>query len=90
MDKLQTQAAAPASPIKKHEPHKRQPLDAAHHPDAHLTAETVASLAGAGRSTIYAMVAAGRFPKPIKRGARCTRWRAGDVTAWLKAQAGQC
>jgi len=70
----------------KHAPHKPQPISAADNPDALLQLATVSVLTGAGRSTIYAMVAQGKFPKPIKRGLRCTRFRAGDVTAWLKAQ----
>jgi len=26
------------------------------------------------------------FPTPVKLGARCTRWKAGEVRAWLQAQ----
>lgn len=74
-------------PTAKHTPHKAQPLDAANHPDAQLQAATVATLTGRGISTLYSMVRAGKFPAPKKHGKRCTRWRAGDVTAWLQAQA---
>lgn len=76
-----------AKPPAKHTPHKAQPLDAVNHPDAQLQAATVAALTGRGKSTLYSMVRAGTFPAPVKHGQRCTRWRAGDVTAWLKAQA---
>ena len=71
----------------KHSPHKAQPLSAADHPDAMLQVATVSALTGRGASTIHGMVRAQKFPAPIKSGLRCTRWRAGDVTAWLKAQA---
>ena len=71
----------------KHAPHKPQPVAAAECDDALLQIHTVSALAGLGRSTIYRLVAEGQFPQPIKRGLRCTRFRAGDVTAWLKAQA---
>lgn len=74
----------------KHAPHKPQPLSVAENPDALLQIHTVAALAGLGRSTIYRLVSEGEFPQPIKRGTRCTRFRAGDVTNWLKAQAALC
>jgi prophage regulatory protein len=70
----------------RHDPHKTQPIAAAENADALLQVATVATLAGLGRSTIYRLVAEQKFPQPIKRGLRCTRFRAGDVTAWLKAQ----
>ncbi|MDP2443295.1 helix-turn-helix transcriptional regulator [Rhodoferax sp.] len=70
----------------KHAPHKPQPVAAAECDDALLQIHTVTTLAGLGRSTIYRLVSEGKFPQPIKRGLRCTRFRAGDVTAWLKAQ----
>lgn len=73
-------------PIAKHAPHKAQPITAAYHPDAQLKVETVSALTGRGKSTLYSMVRAGKFPAPIKYGLRCTRWQAGSVTDWLKAQ----
>ncbi|MEI7590191.1 MAG: AlpA family phage regulatory protein [Deltaproteobacteria bacterium] len=72
----------------KHTPHKIQPLSAAENPDALLQVTTVASLIGAGHSTVYSLIKRDpSFPKPIRRGLRCTRFRAGDVTEWLRAQA---
>ncbi|MBU1360905.1 MAG: AlpA family phage regulatory protein [Gammaproteobacteria bacterium] len=42
---------------------------------------------GVSRSHFYALVAAGRFPKAsVRLSAKCVRWRAGNVTAWLDAQ----
>ena len=26
-----------------------------------------------------------KFPPPLKRGTRTTRWRSGDISAWLKS-----
>lgn len=60
-----------------------QPVEAALVPDALLRIQTVTALTGLSVSTIYRMVASKQFPEPRKLGARCTRWRAGDVTAWL-------
>ena len=36
-----------------------------------------------GKSTIWAWVKAGKFPKPIKISPRMTVWSAADVEAWL-------
>lgn len=36
------------------------------------------------RSTIYAMMSAGLFPRPINIGRRSVRWRLSDLEAWLE------
>ena len=38
---------------------------------------------GLSRSTIYAMMANGRFPKPVKLGHRAVGWRSDDLQAWF-------
>ncbi len=40
---------------------------------------------GLGGSTIWAKVADGTFPKPVRFGARCTRWPAAEIEAWKAA-----
>lgn len=67
----------------------QQPLHAAQLADALLRLSTVEAITGLGRSTIYAKLKTpnNEFPQPVRLGARCTRWRAGDVQAWLVAQA---
>lgn len=37
-------------------------------------------------STLWRMVAEGRFPKPIKLSERVTAWRIEDVMAWTERQ----
>ena len=37
--------------------------------------------------TLWRMVKDGRFPKPTKLSARVTAWQAGQVRAWMQAQA---
>lgn len=64
-----------------------QPLNAAQISDALLTLKTVQALTALGKTSIYSKVAQRTFPTPIRQGKRCTRWRAGDVQAWLQAQA---
>ena len=62
-----------------------QPLHVAQLADALLKMQTVTALTGLSSSSIYRLVAAGELT-PIRRGTRCTRFRAGDITAWLRAQ----
>lgn len=69
---------------------ERQPLHAATIPDALLRLSTAAALLGASEATLYRKAAADpTFPRLVKMGKRCTRIRAGDLTAWLAAQAGK-
>jgi len=46
----------------------------------------VEHLVGLSRSTIYAMMAAGTFPKPIKLGKRAVGWRESDVLDWVASR----
>ncbi len=64
----------------------RQPLDAVQLSDALLRMQTVAQATGLSTATIYRKLAAGEFPEPVRLGARCTRWKAADVRAWIQAQ----
>lgn len=53
----------------------------------------VSGLAGLSTSSIYAEVAAGKFPPPLRFSTRCVRWEAGAIRQWLmdtaaEAQAG--
>lgn len=63
-----------------------QPLHAAEIADALLKLQTVQALTGLGKTSIYERIKTGEF-KPVRLGCRCTRFRAGDVQAWLQAQA---
>ncbi len=66
-----------------------QPLHAVQIADALLTLRTAAAVAGLSETSIYRKAKADpTFPRLIRMGRRCTRIRAGDLTAWLAAQAG--
>jgi prophage regulatory protein len=41
---------------------------------------------GLGRSTLYAMVRAGTFPRPVALGPRVVAWVADEVAAWVTAR----
>ena len=42
---------------------------------------------GLSRSTIYAMMAEGAFPKPVKLGKRAVGWPARTVADWIDSRA---
>lgn len=41
---------------------------------------------GLSRSTIYAMMAEGDFPKPIRLGKRAVGWPESAIAAWLESR----
>lgn len=79
---IQAETGAATKP--RNRPH--QPLHAAQLAEALLRLSTVEAITGLGRSTIYAKLKAGEFVEPVRLGTRCTRWKAGDIQAWLAAQ----
>jgi len=46
----------------------------------------VANRVGLKRSCIYKLISEGRFPKPIKLGARAAVWPEATIEAWITAQ----
>lgn len=66
-----------------------QPLHAAQIEDALLKMRTAAQISGLSEATLYRKATSDpSFPRLVKMGTRCTRIRAGDLTAWLAQQAG--
>ncbi|ASM76328.1 hypothetical protein VITFI_CDS0549 [Vitreoscilla filiformis] len=80
--------AALTAQARKPSQDSRQTAATAHDPDALLRTAVFAELAGTSVSWVYRQAREGMpgFPKPVKMGARCTRWRSGDVRAFLQAQ----
>jgi prophage regulatory protein len=64
-----------------------QPFDVIYVDDALLKMSTVSALTGLSRTTIYTRMSATppTFPLAIRQGLRCTRWRAGDIRAFLQS-----
>ena len=48
-----------------------------------LTLREVSEMTGLSRSSIYAMMAAGEFPRPVRIGARAVRWHENEVRAFI-------
>jgi prophage regulatory protein len=64
-----------------------QTIAVATDPDALLKPPTTAELMGLSIITLYRKCRDdASFPKPVKLGKRCTRWKADEVRAWLQAQ----
>lgn len=48
-----------------------------------LSIADVSGLTGLSASSVYAEVAAGKFPQPLRFSTRCVRWEAGAIRQWL-------
>ena len=46
----------------------------------------VSKSVGLPRSTIYALIAKGQFPRPIKLSERSSGWRSDELEAWVEAR----
>ena len=49
----------------------------------------VRQITGLGRTSIYRLIDAGQFPRPIPLGPRAVGWRADELSAWLEARTAQ-
>ena len=47
--------------------------------------KTVEKLSGLSRATIYRLIKAGKFPRPVSIGTGVVRWRQTDVIAWQQS-----
>lgn len=56
-------------------------------PETFMRLEQVREIVPVGRSTLWAWVREGKFPKPVKIGPMTTAWRASDVRVWTEMQA---
>lgn len=60
-------------------------MDTAQTP-ALLRREEVEARTGLSRSTLYALIATGSFPKPIELHGRSRAWVSADVADWITAK----
>ncbi len=47
-----------------------------------LRMPAVVSRTGLSKATIYLLIAAGKFPKPVKISARASAWVHSEITRW--------
>jgi len=57
----------------------------ANHAGMFLSVEEVAGRYGVSKDTIWRWRREGDFPKPVKLGAKITRWRLNDIEDWEAA-----
>ncbi|HEY0666268.1 MAG TPA: AlpA family phage regulatory protein [Gallionella sp.] len=50
-----------------------------------LPRKTVEKLSGLSRASIYRLIKAGKFPRPLSIGTGSVRWRQSDVIAWQQS-----
>jgi prophage regulatory protein len=62
-----------------------QPLSILNQPNALLKIRTVTAVVGLSDSSVRKLIREGSFPKPIRFGQRCSRWRSADINRWLQA-----
>ena len=62
-------------------------IQSSQHPpiDLLLPRRAVEKQAGISRATIYRMIKAGKFPRPVSIGTGAVRWKQSDITAWQKS-----
>lgn len=51
-----------------------------------LRRREVQARTGLPTSTLYSLITAGRFPKPIKLGEKAVGWLEGEIEAYLQAR----
>lgn len=56
-------------------------------PEKHLRLPAVIDVTGLSRSTIYAMMSEGNFPRPVPLGKRLVAWPESVISKWLAARA---
>ncbi|MCP8896365.1 AlpA family transcriptional regulator [Shinella daejeonensis] len=56
-------------------------------PEKHLRLPAVIETTGLSRSTIYAMMNEGSFPRPVTLGKRLVAWPESTITKWLTERA---
>ena len=51
-----------------------------------LRLREVLMITGLSRSSLYRMIAAGKFPTPVQIGLRAVGWREEEVRAWVESR----
>ena len=54
--------------------------------DRLLRRRRVEEVTGMSRSSIYRLMQNGEFPRPVKVGCAAVRWRASEITLWMKSR----
>ncbi|QCP87440.1 AlpA family transcriptional regulator [Cereibacter sphaeroides] len=55
-------------------------------PEKYLRRTNVESVTGLSRTTIYRLMAEGKFPKPVKLTSRAVAWPESRISEWLASR----
>lgn len=55
-------------------------------PEHHLRRRSVETITGLSRSSLYAMMDAGDFPRPVRVGKRAVAWPQSAIENWLTSR----
>jgi prophage regulatory protein len=55
-------------------------------PEKHLRRPAVEEITGLSRTTIYALMARGDFPKPVKLTGKAVAWPESAIAEWLASR----
>lgn len=71
--------------MKKNELEKTAPAQLHQAVDFLLPRKTVEKMSGLSRATIYRLINAGKFPRPLSIGSGSVRWRQSDIISWQQS-----
>ncbi|MDG4647920.1 AlpA family phage regulatory protein [Roseibacterium sp. SDUM158017] len=54
--------------------------------DRLLRRREVEAMTGLSRSSLYAAMAEGRFPRPVRIGLKAVAWRSREIAEWIEAR----
>ena len=57
--------------------------DSEHSRESFIRLREVITRTGLSRSTVYAYIHDGRFPRPVSISARCVAWVEGEIDRWI-------
>jgi prophage regulatory protein len=57
--------------------------DNEHSRESFIRLKQVITRTGLSRSTVYAYIRDGRFPRPVSTSARCVAWVEGEIDSWI-------
>jgi prophage regulatory protein len=55
-------------------------------PEKLMRLQEVKPTVGLQKSSIYALMRAGDFPKPVRLSARAVAWKYSDIAAWMQSR----
>lgn len=71
--------------MKTIDPEQVAPVQLPQAVDFLLPRKTVEKMSGLSRATIYRLIKAGKFPRPLPIGTGSVRWRQSEVVAWQQS-----